>query len=120
MSADAIAYTEVEERQSKRVPFKGTVEYETGCGGSGTAQWVNVSHNGATLRLGRYLKPGRMVRIKTYASEFNGYVVWCQGSPNSDTFDAGIQMVQEPLEASLTVLAAVARRLIHKMNKTKR
>ena len=120
MSAEAIAYTETEERQTKRVPYRGVVEYGVGCGGTGKAEWVNVSHSGASLRLGRYLKPGRMLRINTYASEFSGQVVWCHALPDGESFEVGIEMVNEPLEASLTVLAAVARRLMGKVNKAKR
>jgi hypothetical protein len=111
MSSEAIAIAAKEERVTKRVPYFGAIQY-TANKYEGAAKWNNISTNGASIELGRYLRPGRVIQIDTVASSFTGVVMWCKPVSGSDTYEAGVRMVNDNIESSLVVLSAVMRNIV--------
>jgi len=111
MSSEAIAITANEARVTKRVPYAGTIQF-TANKHEGAATWTNISTNGAGIELGRYLRPGRVIQVNTVASSFTGVVMWCKPISGSDTYEAGLRMVNDNIESSFVVLSAVMRNFV--------
>jgi len=95
-----------DERRFLRVPFSTRVEYFHGAGASGTGCCREVSHRGLSMRLGRYLAPGRKVLVRVFsvanpveAAELKGRVAWCRPTAAPDQFLAGIEVFFDAPEA---------------------
>ena len=90
-----------------RTPMGGEVAYVTGCGEGGQAQWINISRTGAAVVLGRYLRPGRLIRLDTARASHEGEctipaeVAWCIPAPGSLYFHAGLRIVRKDPETAL-------------------
>lgn len=112
MGAAALASPTTEERRSRRVPFRGEIEYRYGGSESGKAQWCSVGREGACIRIGRYLRPGRRIRVECHGLDLEARVIWCRATAGGDHFVAGLQIVNGGAEASLLALSAIVQRLI--------
>jgi hypothetical protein len=111
MSAEAITIPLENERHESRLPFDG--EFEFTCDGqSGAARWCSMSHQGACISIGRYLRPTRLIRIEKDGHEIFGSVVWCQPTTNSESFVAGIRFIDGSVEASFIVLSAMVQQMV--------
>ena len=88
-----------------RTPLSGEVAYETGCGEGGQGQWINISRTGAAVVLGRYLRPGRLIRLDMAAHEAGptipAEIAWCIPAPDFLHFQAGLRIVREDPETVL-------------------
>ena len=111
MSAEAIALPAINEREGFRLPFQGEFNY-TCDNNSGTACWSSVSHQGACITMGRYLSPGRLVRISQDNHELIGSVVWCKPTHNNHSFVAGIRFMDNGIEASFMVLSTMVQHML--------
>lgn len=111
MSAEAIALPEIDERNDERVPIHGTFKYT--CDGEvGDARWTSMSHDGACITIGRYMRPGRLIRVCQDGHEVFGTVVWCKPTSNSTSFLAGIRFTDGSVEASFLVLSAMVQQMV--------
>lgn len=111
MSAEALAIPLEDERHDNRLPFDG--EFEFACDGqAGKAHWSSMSHQGACITIGRYLRPTRLIRIEKDGHEIFGTVVWCQPTTNSESFVAGIRFIDGSVEASFIVLSAMVQQMV--------
>jgi len=94
--------TPEEQRVFTRVPFAHPVRWIGVNGDSGPATLRNVSRSGVSVSLGRFLRPGPVVRLVFDDIEYAGQpievqalTVWCKpenGSP--DRFVAGFKIIQ--------------------------
>ena len=91
MNATANVSRECRER------LEGLVFYAYGENGHGAAEWEDVSRTGASVRLGRYLSPGRELRLRFdspleggESHEIAARVTWCRRVPGSVEFRAGL------------------------------
>lgn len=94
--------TPEEQRVFTRVPFAHPVRWAGMNGDEGSAILRNVSRSGVSVSLGRFLRPGPVVRLVfddiKYARqpiEVQALTVWCKperGAP--DRFIAGFKIVQ--------------------------
>jgi len=100
--------------RERRTPLSGRLGYRYEPDLSGSAAWLDVSRTGAGLRLGRYLRPGRRLRLYFDAPlpwgpaqriEMEGRVVWCRQAPNGPEFEAGLEMRRENPDAALAFAA---------------
>ncbi len=112
MDASALAIPTTEERRSRRVPLRGEIEYRYDDDESGKAQWCSVGREGACVRIGRYLRPGRYIRVEYHDLDLEARVIWCRARAGGDHFVAGLQIVNGGAEASMLALSAIAQRLI--------
>ena len=115
MNAEAIAVPNINERASFRLPYQGEFEY-TCDNTNGTACWSSVSHHGACIRMGRYLKPGRLIRISQDNHELIGNVVWYKPTHEDKTFVAGIRFMDNGVEASFLVLSTMVQHMLNSHN----
>ena len=100
--SEAWQSTPEDHRVFTRVPFAHSVRWFSGDGEGGVATVRNISRSGASVSLGRYLRPGPVVRIAFDGFEYAGgavdvqaLTVWCRpeaGAP--DRFIAGFKFVQ--------------------------
>jgi len=95
--------------RESRKGLTGSVTYDYEADGLGTARWMDVSWNGAKIRLGRYLRPGKQVRLTftTLVAESGmasvlTRVAWCRQVPDGVDFEAGLQIFRRDPEAALT------------------
>lgn len=101
---------ETEERQGARIPFSGSLSYrEFNSGDEGHAQWQDMSLGGASVRLGRYLRPGRRLELNYQGSYFPARVVWSQADGPLGQFQAGLSFDGHTPEPMLLTLAALRR-----------
>ncbi len=95
--------TEQHSRRYSRSPLVGKVRYQYGSGEFGMGEWRDVCRAGAGLRLGRYLRPGRRLLITFEAegvsAEVKAQVVWCRPRSGEATFEAGIRIYHDVVEA---------------------
>ncbi len=112
MGAATLTIPPTEERRSRRVPFRGEIEYRYDGNESGKAQWCSVGREGACIRIGRYLRPGRHIRVQCHGLDLEARVIWCRATAEGDHFVAGLQIVNGGAEASMLALSAIAQRLI--------
>ncbi len=90
---------QIDQRRAVRKPRSGAVIYASGGDVSGLATWCDESAGGASIRLGRYLRPGRPVVLRYQSSvgdngteESQGRVVWCRPlGGDGCTFAAGVE-----------------------------
>ena len=111
MSAEAITLPAIEDRRDGRISLSGTFEY-TCDNESGEARWSSMSHDGASISIGRYLRPGRLIRIEQDGHEIFGMVVWCKPCENSSYFAAGIRFTDGSVQASFMVLSAMVQQML--------
>ena len=112
MGAHALTIPRVDERRSGRAPFHGEFEYRYDTDHSGMAEWCSVGREGACVRIGRYLRPGRLVRFECHGLDLEARVIWCRATSDGDRFVAGLQIVDGGAEASMLALSAIVQRLI--------
>jgi len=86
----------------------GTVSYTVSRGESGSAVWRDISRTGARLRLGRYVRPGRVVVLDFPAPQFGcgqyrlqARVVWCRQVQDGADFELGLLVVRDEPESAL-------------------
>jgi len=100
--SEAWQLTPEEHRVFTRVPFSHPVRWIGGDGEGGIAAIRNVSRSGVGVSLGRYLRPGPVVRLAFDGFEYEGgaidvqaLTVWCRPEPGTpDRFLAGFKFVQ--------------------------
>lgn len=98
--------------RERRTRVEGEVEYESGNAHPGKACWQDVSRTGAQLRLGRYLVPGRVLRLRFDSpldhgsrAEVTARVAWCRQVQGTLDFVAGLVVTRERPEAALAFSA---------------
>lgn len=97
----------------------GTLEYLHGAPQeSGVAEWRDVSRCGASISLGRFLRPGRELTLTAASPLYPGrtmrlraQVMWCAPSEAAGRFTAGLLVYRDRPEAALefATLAHAAR-----------
>ena len=112
MGATALTIPTMDERRSRRVPFHGEFEYRCDEDERGKAEWCSVGREGACIRIGRYLRPGRRMRVQCYGLDLQARVIWCRATADGAHFVAGLQIVNGGAEASMLALSAIVQRLI--------
>ncbi len=112
MNAEAVALPNINEREGFRLPFQGEFEY-TCDKYTGSACWSSVSPQGACIRMGRYLKPGRLIRVTQDNHELIGSVVWCKPTHQDNIFVAGIRFMDNGVEASFMVLSTMVQHMLN-------
>ena len=112
MGAYALTIPHVDERRSRRAPFHGEFEYRYDGNQSGKAEWRSVGREGACIRIGRYLSPGRRMTVDCRGLELEARIIWCRATAGGDHFVAGLQIVNGGAEASMLALSAIVQRLI--------
>lgn len=112
MGAHALAMPRHEERRTRRVALRGEFEYTFDDAERGQAIWRSISLDGACIEIGRYLRPGRKLRIDYRGLEMNMRVVWCRAVQGSENFVVGVQVLNGGPELALMTLMAVAQRLV--------
>lgn len=98
-----MAHTNREMREL-RTPLAGAVTYASGCGEAGRADWLNISRCGAALRLGRYLRPGRVIQLQPVSDEdwqIAAQITWCAPIPGTPLFKAGVAVQRTCPESAL-------------------
>jgi len=113
--------------RERRTALSGAVTYSYDPDESGRGRWINVSRVGACIRLGRYLRPGRDLRLRFPSPleaseapvEVQGRVSWCRQVPGAPEFTAGVRLLREDPEAALA-FAALGYRPQPQTNKSKR
>jgi len=105
-----LAMPKQDERKSRRLPLTGGFEYEHSDGEHGEASWRSISLDGACVQIGRYLRPGRQMRVSYRGHDMIMRVVWCRAT-GDENFLAGVQVVNGGPELALVTLMAAARRL---------
>lgn len=111
MGAYALAMPIREERRSGRVPLAGSFECEYEDGVQGEATWRSISLEGACIQIGRYLLPGRKLRVSYHGLELDLRVVWCRAAGSQEWFVAGVQVLNSGPELALMTLTALVQRL---------
>ncbi len=96
----------VEHGREPRYRLDGTLLYTDGAGVRGQGAWMEVSRVGGSMKLGRYLRPGRTIDLtfKTPAGTLAvipARVVWCQPASDRLQFVAGFRIDREDPEAAL-------------------
>lgn len=89
-----------------RTPVSGTLKYVCAPDETGRARWLNVSRTGASIRLGRYLRPGRRIALQFEAPHLSGAtfvvesrIVWCRPVTGGLEFAAGLQLYRDVPDA---------------------
>lgn len=86
---------------------------------SGVARWRDVSRSGASIELGRYLRPGREVMLEVSSPlvlngplKIRGRVVWCRPAAEAGRYVAGLFIYRDTPEMALdfAALGYAARR----------
>lgn len=91
-----------------RTTLTGGFHFVCDEGHTGGGRWLNVSRVGASVLLGRYLKPGREVIVRfasplvsNDALEVKARVMWCRQIQGGPEFMAGIRIRRETPEMAL-------------------
>lgn len=97
--------------RERRLMFGGRLIYRYDDAEHATAHWLDVSRVGAKLRLGRYLRPGRVIELD-FASPLDGEqvrlgarVMWCEQVKEAPEFVAGVHVRRETPETALAFAA---------------
>lgn len=112
MSISGLAIASEDQRTSQRVVALGTLIYQVSREDKGWARWCSVSRDGACIHLGRYLRPGKYVMLRTNGAhatnvEFKARVVWCRPVAGGVHFVAGLKIYRDSPESE-DALAALA------------
>ena len=78
----------------------GELEYRYGNAEQGKAVWCSFGRDGACIRMGRYLRPGRHVLLIDESdgdapAEFSGRIVWCRPGADGRSYIAGIYLFDD-------------------------
>jgi len=94
--------------REERTSLAGQVRYDYDDQQSGLAFWVNVSRTGASVRMGRYLRPNRMIALLAtdpvevdQAVPVAARVVWCRPIGDGSQFLVGLRMLRQCPEEAL-------------------
>ena len=112
MGAHALAMPRHEERRAHRITLRGEFEFVYDDDQSGRATWRSISLEGACIQTGRYLVPGRAMRIDYRGLEMKMRVVWCRPVNGGERFVSGVQVLNGGPELALMTLMAVVQRLV--------
>ena len=98
-------------RRSHRHSLTGEVKYGYGLSHSGMARWLDMSDSGARLSLGRYVRPGTLLKLAAAAdaaqSAIQSVVVWCRPAGEACEFEAGLRFLfQSPEERQFAALVS--------------
>ena len=104
MNAQSTQAVGVDERSGDRYTHSGLVQYRYALGEMGLATWCSVGREGACIRVGRYLRPGRHVIL---SSELSGRIVWCRPTTDGLTYVAGLRVFREDPQSALALSALV-------------
>jgi hypothetical protein len=114
MNTSGVAITTVDQRTSERCTAFGTLSYQDAPDDRGWARWCSVSRDGACIHLGRYLRPGKHIMLRSHqtspevpTSEFKARVVWCRPIAAGAHFVAGLRIFHDHPESE-QALAALA------------
>ena len=99
--------------RESRERLDGRLEYACGEPNSaGFADWRNVSRTGGSVRLGRYLRPGREIAVwfeSPLAAEqmvrVRARIQWCRPSGTPGAFTAGLAIIRDTPEQALAYAA---------------
>jgi len=89
---------EMDERLFVRVPYTTQVTYSDDGGHEGGATSDDISRGGVSLRMGRYLRPGRFVLITIGGPdgaspiELKTRVAWCRPDKGEHVFRTGLRV----------------------------
>lgn len=101
-----------------RTRMQGRLAYTCDAGHAGHAQWLDLSRVGACILLGRYVKPGRELRLRLDSPlasggrlELRARVLWCRQVQQGPEFAAGLYIRRDTPEMALgfAVLGHAAR-----------
>lgn len=107
-------------RRFPRVPFAAEVDYFYGTEASGSGRCRELSRDGLSMSLGRYLTPRRKILVRVFstsspteAAEIKGRIAWCRPAGQPERFLAGVEVFCDAPEVSgdlsrLTLEAAPA------------
>jgi len=112
MGVQAFAIPTTDERRARRVSMNGLFEFKSADDESGKGEWQSVSRDGARIRTGRYLRPGRELRIAYHGRALDARVVWSRAEDDGEQFVAGVELISKTPEASLLMLTAIVQRLV--------
>ncbi len=106
-----------------RTPLEGPLTLRCNAKDTAPAHWANISRTGAGIRMGRYLRPGRRVRLffdspehPGKSVEMNAHVIWCKPRRTGHVFDAGMAVHRSVPETALA-FAALGHRAQREANK---
>jgi hypothetical protein len=96
-----------------RTEMVGTVQYSYGTPEDcGVARWCDVSRAGASVRLGRYLRPGRELTLHVNSPlaasgplTVRARVVWCAPLGDAGQYAAGLMVYRDTPEMALDFAA---------------
>ena len=92
MSAKHVFRGSSDERRSRRIPFGGEFRYLDDLEEGGKATWCSIGENGACIRIGRYLRPGRRLLLLWNSAPLLARIVWCKPTLGDQAFVAGIKI----------------------------
>ena len=109
--------------REERTALSGSLTYRHEPGEQGRARWLNVTRVGASIRLGRYLRPGRLLHL-SFANPLDSgaqadvaaQVAWCRLVPGSVDFEAGLRIMRDAPEMALA-FAALGYEKVKEMNR---
>ena len=96
--------TNLQQIRELRQGRRGHIAYNSGCGEGGRAEWINISRTGAALRLGRYLRPGRIIYLEPTGDRpvaIPAEIAWCAPIPGTLEFRAGLRVLRVTPEVAL-------------------
>ena len=78
----------------------GELEFRYGHDEQGKAVWCSFGRDGACIRMGRYLRPGRHVLLIDNSAgdtpaEFSGRIVWCRPGADGRSYIAGVYLFDD-------------------------
>ncbi|GMV91398.1 MAG: hypothetical protein AMXMBFR82_11760 [Candidatus Hydrogenedentota bacterium] len=108
-----------DKRGLARLPLFINAEYRYGTTGEGCAKVQNIGRAGLRLRMGRYLRPGTVVRLHLEAEdlgldpiEFTTHIAWCIPVSENGEFDAGLRILHDGTESLAQVSALIHAALL--------
>ena len=114
MSAEMAGCSAIDSRESERLALNGSVQYRYGPGEYGYAQWQDIGRGGASLNLGRYLRPGRPLtivrRVRSLHDEpieIAARIAWCRPCKDGKNFLAGIRFRRQTPEICFAISSLV-------------
>lgn len=110
MTLSGLAIETEDQRESERRIAFGTLVYQDSPQDKGWARWCSVSRDGACIHLGRYLRPGKHLMLRSHGahrSEFKARVVWCRPVAGGAHFVAGLKIFHDTPDSE-EALAALA------------
>ena len=102
MNISGLAIETEDQRLSERQVAFGTLVYQDSPQDKGWARWCSVSCDGACIHLGRYLRPGKHLMLRSNEAsdmahdlEFKARVVWCRPVAAGAHFVAGLKIFHD-------------------------